>query len=170
MIAAVRAGLESRAGRGAWIPYRDPGMIVVNRPGLAERGVDVDAVVADLAGRLQRIPGVAQVDTRATLARADTTRDAAARRWLHHLGPGDSAEVMVTLRPRMYFAGIREATHGQATDDDAHVPIVLMGEGVRPGTYARRVSVVDIGPTLARLAGVEPREAVDGRVLAEALR
>jgi arylsulfatase A-like enzyme len=52
---------------------------------------------------------------------------------------------------------------------DAHVPLILWGEGIRRGTYGRRVSTVDIAPTLARLLELTPAEPLDGRVLTEAL-
>jgi hypothetical protein len=169
VIRAARVSLEAQAGPGRWLPYRDHGMILLDRQGLAARGVDVDSVAEDLAERFRALPGVAQVDTRRTLARADTTRDVAARRWIHHLGPGDSAEVMVTPLPGRYFARTGEAAHGQPSDDDAHVPLIIMGTGVRPGRYPARAAVVDLAPTLARLLGVAPLERVDGRVLIEAL-
>ena len=62
------------------------------------------------------------------------------------------------------------AEHGQPSEDDAHVALIIAGAGVRPGRYSRRVQVADIAPTLARLLGVPPLETLDGRVLSEALR
>jgi phosphoglycerol transferase MdoB-like AlkP superfamily enzyme len=48
------------------------------------------------------------------------------------------------------------------------VPLLLMGPGIRAGSYLGSVSPADIAPTLAHLTGITlPR--VDGRVLAEAL-
>jgi arylsulfatase A-like enzyme len=61
------------------------------------------------------------------------------------------------------------ADHGSPSDDDTHVPLILWGSGVRAGRIAGRVSIVDLAPTLARLAGVRPLEPLDGRVLVEAL-
>jgi predicted AlkP superfamily pyrophosphatase or phosphodiesterase len=58
--------------------------------------------------------------------------------------------------------------HGTPYNYDQHVPILLMGYGIQPGTYYREVSPADIAPTLAALCGITlaPR---DGKVLAEAL-
>jgi arylsulfatase A-like enzyme len=78
----------------------------------------------------------------------------------------------VTLRPYSIWGspGVTiPAMHGQPTDLDAHVPLLLWGRGVRRGTYRGRVSTVDIAPTLARLLGLTPAEPVDGRILTEAL-
>jgi arylsulfatase A-like enzyme len=49
------------------------------------------------------------------------------------------------------------------------VPIVFYGPGIAAQRLARRVSTVDIGPTLAAFIGIAPTEAVDGRVLAAVL-
>jgi arylsulfatase A-like enzyme len=45
-----------------------------------------------------------------------------------------------------------------------------MGSAVKPGRYAAPTYTVDVAPTLAALLGIPPTEAVDGRVLTEALR
>ncbi len=76
---------------------------------------------------------------------------------------------MVTLKPKFVFDDRTSAEHGQPSDDDTHVPLLFWGAGIRAGTFAQRVSVVDIAPTLAALLGVEPTETVQGRVLREAL-
>jgi len=61
------------------------------------------------------------------------------------------------------------AMHGQPTELDSHVPLILSGPGIRRGVYDGRVSTVDIAPTLARLLDLTPAEPLDGRVLSEAL-
>lgn len=161
--------LRPRLGAASWTPSRSSGWVALDRAVLEAAGVNVDSVADELARRLRSVPGVAQVDTRATLAAADTARDDAARRWRRALFPGVPGEVFITLAPRRYFGRSSSWNHGQASDDDAHVPVIIMGPGVRPGLYAARASVVDLGPTLAAIAGVRPRERVDGRVLREAL-
>ena len=61
------------------------------------------------------------------------------------------------------------AMHGQPTELDSHVPLILWGPGIRRGAYEGRVSTVDIAPTLARLLDLTPAEPLDGRVLTDAL-
>jgi hypothetical protein len=140
------------------------------RARLVAQGVNVDSVMAELAVRLRALPGVARVDRPGDLVAGDTT-DAVVRRWVHQVAPGSAVELVVTLTPYSIW-GIPNtpiAMHGQPTDLDAHVPLILWGEGIRRGTYGRRVSTVDIAPTLARLLELTPAEALDGRVLTEAL-
>ena len=79
---------------------------------------------------------------------------------------------MVTLKPYSIWSSESQpaiAMHGQPSDWDAHVPLLLWGRGVKRGVYGERVNTVDIAPTLARLLDLTPAEPLDGRVLAEAL-
>lgn len=166
---ALQDTLALRLGPGRFVLWRDVGMVALDRPALAAR-TNADSVIDLLAARLRALPGVVQVDTRRTLAGADTVRNTPARRWQRMLGPATPGEVFVTLAPLHYMGRPRNFQHGQASDDDGHVPVVLMGPGVRRGVYSRRAGVVDLGPTLAALLGVRPTERVDGTVLREAIR
>ncbi|HXF94819.1 MAG TPA: alkaline phosphatase family protein [Gemmatimonadales bacterium] len=148
----------------------ESGMILL--PGtdtLRARGVNPDSLVDALAGRVRRVTCVARVDRPGALLAADTARDAVARRWLHHLPEDLPVVLAVTLGPDCVWGTGAYATHGQPTDLDAHVPLLLWGERLRRGRYGARVGVVDLAPTLARLLGIRPGP-VDGRVLVEALR
>lgn len=172
VIAMVRGEIAERLGPGPWIPARERGLVRLNRAAVEAAGINnVDSVADRLAELLRSLPGVAQVDTRRTLAAADTATDPIARRWLRALPPAEPADVMITLVAPNYFAPPpRFAQHGQATADDTRVPLLLMGPGVRRGNYAARVAAVDLAPTLAALAGVPTFPGLDGRVLREALR
>jgi arylsulfatase A-like enzyme len=48
--------------------------------------------------------------------------------------------------------------------------MMFYGPAFKAGRYAERVKVVDMAPTLARVAGVKPTQTIDGHVIASALR
>jgi hypothetical protein len=169
MVRADSAKLAALAGPARWIRYFDNGLLVMDRAGLASHGVDVDSVVEAIAAEVRGYPPVLQVDTRQSLALRDTSADRIARRWLNLAPPDLDAELFVTLKPHMAWGTGSWAEHGQPTDDDTHVALIIAGPGVRPGRYPGRVQVADLAPTLARLIGVTPLEKLDGRVLTEAL-
>ena len=169
IVQAASNGLFLLLGAGRWIRYFDLGLLTMDRAGLAARGVNVDSVVGALATSIRAVHGVLRVDTPISLAAVDTAQDAVGRRWLNTIPPNVGAELMVTLTPKSVFGGANSAEHGQPSDDDTHVPLLFWGVGIRAGTYANRVSVVDLAPTLAQLLGVEPTEPIQGRVLTEAL-
>jgi hypothetical protein len=117
------------------------------------------------------VQGVARVIRPADLARADTASDPVARRWVHQLAPDAGVVLTVTLDPGSVWDIPNEpiAMHGLPSEDDARVPIVLWGRGVRRGSYAGRMNTVDIAPTLSVLLGVSPLSLVDGRARTDAL-
>jgi predicted AlkP superfamily pyrophosphatase or phosphodiesterase len=170
LVRAVNASLDARVGDGDWLVF-DSGMLFAPaRARLAGLGVDVDSLFADVRARLRALPGVARVDRPSELTGRDAA-DPVMRRWLHHIPPGAGVELVVTLKPYSVwgYGNLPIAMHGQPTDFDARVPIILWGRGVRRGVYESRVATVDIAPTLARLLEVTPAEPLDGRVLNEAL-
>ncbi|HET7790986.1 MAG TPA: alkaline phosphatase family protein [Gemmatimonadales bacterium] len=172
IVSDVNARLAARLGDPSPRRYFDfdTGMLILEDNGrLAAAGVRVDSVVADVASRLRGVPGVARVSTPADIATADTAADPVARRWLHHVPPDAGVQLMVTLHDFDIWGSAPIAEHGQPSDVDAHVPLILWGKGVRKGVYAARANAVDIAPTLARLLGLTPFSLLDGRVLTEAI-
>jgi len=170
LIRAVNASLDARIGGADWLGF-DTGMLLApDRAALAANGIDVDSVVADVKNRLRALPGVARVDRPADLADRDTS-DPVVRRWRHQIPPDGGVELVVTLKPYSIwgYENLPIAMHGQPTDIDAHVPIILWGRGVRRGVYDGRVATVDIAPTLAWLLQLTPAEPLDGHALTEAL-
>ena len=146
-----------------------PPMLLMNRSALSAKRVSPDSVVRVFMNAMKRAPGIARVDRLRDLARADTTRDWIARRWLHSMPPGLPVEVVVTLKPYHYW-GAGPATHGTPYDYDARVPVIFYGPPFKAGKFDELARVVDMAPTLASALDVSPTEALDGRVLKSAFR
>ena len=147
----------------------DGTLVSVDRTAFARARVDADPFLARFAATLRQRPGIARVDRVRDLAQRDTVRDAVSRRWLHMLPPDAAVEYVVTPVQGAYPAGAQIAEHGTPYDDDARVPLIFYGAGIRSGRIVERALVVDAAPTLAHVIGVTPFERLDGRVLTRAL-
>jgi predicted AlkP superfamily pyrophosphatase or phosphodiesterase len=147
----------------------DTPFLLVDRAALTAGKLSPDSVIAAFMAAERKVPGVLRVDLMRDLARADTTNDAIARRWLHMLPPDLPVEVVVTLRPYNYW-GPGSATHGTPHDYDAHVPVLFYGPPFKAGKYDEFARVVDMAPTLAAVLGVMPLERLDGQVLRSSIR
>jgi predicted AlkP superfamily pyrophosphatase or phosphodiesterase len=147
----------------------DTPFLLVNRAALTAGHLSPDSVVAAFVAAERKVPGVMRVDLVRDLARADTTKDAIARRWLHMLPPGLPVEAVVTLRPYSYW-GQGIATHGTPHDYDAQVPVIFYGRPFKPGKYDEFARVVDMAPTLAAVLDTRPLERLDGHVLRSSMR
>jgi predicted AlkP superfamily pyrophosphatase or phosphodiesterase len=88
--------------------------------------------------------------------------------------PGRSGDLFIVSKPYWLMdrnpAGTRRsygAGHGVPYNYDQHVPILLMGFGIRHGEYFDAVTPADIAPTLASLCGITLASR-DGHVLGQA--
>jgi len=162
-------GLLQGAGVGNDAIDFDGTLVTVDRAAFARARVDPDRLLERFAVVMRRQPGIARVDRVRDLAQRDTLRDAVSRRWVHMLPADAAVEYVVTPMQGAYPAGAQIAEHGSPYDDDARVPLIFYGAGIRPGRIVERALVVDAAPTLARVIGVTPFERLDGRVLVRAL-
>lgn len=171
LVTRLGGRVSSTGAGGAGIEW-DDGILFV-RPERLPPGFDVDAFLREFAQAARRVPGVARVDRTRDLWELDpdfTQVDDVARRWRHMIPRDQPIPLVVTLRPGAVWGARSYAMHGTPHAYDAHVPVIFYGAGIRPGRYQNFARVVDMGPTLAYLLGVEPTEALDGYVLAEALQ
>lgn len=174
IVTAVNRDLDRLVGAGSsreWLGF-DSGMLFLQDNGrFAATGAKTDSILDAVAARMRAVAGVGRVDRVADLARADTASDPVARRWIHQLPPDAGVVLVASPQPGSVwdipYAPI--AMHGHPSDDDAHVPIIFWGRGVKRGIYRGRANTVDIAPTLGRLLGVTPLSLIDGRVLTDAL-
>jgi hypothetical protein len=147
----------------------DTPYLLVDRKAFSAKKLNVDSVIAAFVDAEKKVPGVLRVDLVRDLAKADTTTDYIARRWLHTLPPTVPVDVVVTLRPYWYWVqGV--ATHGTPHDYDAHVPVLFYGSSFKPGKYDEFARVVDMAPTLAAVLNTTPLEKLDGHVLQSSIR
>lgn len=142
----------------------------VDRSKVVGKDKAVRELARAFAGEVKRVKGVMRADVIDELAKADTVKDAIARRWLHMFRPGGEVLVAITLDPFNYRGSASGATHGTPHDYDARVPIIFWGEAFLPGRDTSGGRVVDIAPTLAAVLGVKPMERLDGQVLHQVLR
>ena len=148
----------------------DTPYLLVDRAAFKAKKVSADSVIAAFIAAERQIPGVQRVDLVRDFARADTTTDYVARRWLHMLPDVTPVEVVITLQPYFYWSPGGNATHGTPHDYDAHVPVLFYGPPFKPGKYDTVAGVVDMAPTLAAVLNTPPLEKLDGHVLRAAIR
>ncbi|MEQ1690472.1 MAG: alkaline phosphatase family protein [Gemmatimonas sp.] len=167
-IDATRSALAARGVEGDALLLQS-GIVSLDRARLAAKRVNADSVVTALRASFLKLPGMQRVDRVSTLAASAARGDKIARRWLHAVPSDLKAVLTLTLKPYYYWYSTRYATHGTPYDYDARIPILFMGPMFKPGRYDQPVRSVDVAPTLGFVTNVDPIEAVDGRVLSEAL-
>jgi hypothetical protein len=121
-----------------------------------------------LAIRLRDLPFVADVYTATELSSGSAGKRPYFEQFQHSFRTGRSPDLMIRFQPNVLFnnSGADHGTgHGTPYDYDTHVPLVFMGDGIKPGQRAERVKTVDLAPTLSVLIGVPVPGGVDGHAL-----
>jgi hypothetical protein len=67
--------------------------------------------------------------------------------------PGRSGDIAFATKPGWMISSAG-TTHGSASPDDQHVPILIYGRGVKPGIYTEPATPADLAPTLAAISGL----------------
>ncbi len=82
-----------------------------------------------------------------------------------------SPHLIVCLNKYVYLDDRPGGTgHGTPYEYDRHVPIIFMGDVIKPGTYPEECGPEDIAPTLAQLLDLDFPKEKDSRLLSEMIR
>ena len=165
---AATGALEKAFGPGPWLEGRAGSALYLNRALIAERGLDPAAVERVVASGAEALAPVWRAYTRSQLLEGRVPPDPWSRRVLVSFHRERSGDVDVLLEP-YWMSATAGTTHGTAYSYDTHVPLMLMGPGIRPGRQDRTVVLNDLAPTLATLLGIETPSGASGRALAEIL-
>ncbi len=165
---AIQVWLTKRYGEGEWILGRSGPSPYLNHRLIAEKGLDLEEVRAEAAKAARNVPHISRVYTYGDLAGGTAGSDTIERRVVHGFHRERSADLFVVAEPFWIF-GDNAATHGSPHPYDAHIPLILMGPGVRAGKYDKPCTLNDLAPTLAKLLGVGRPTGATGRALYEAL-
>lgn len=146
------------------------GNVYFNRVALKRDGVDQEEIERICGDASMTVPGIYRYFTRTQLMRrAIAPDDAVARRVLHGFYPTRSGDVIVVYEPFKYLDTTIAVTHGSPYSYDTHVPLILMGAGLRAGRYLEAAAPSDIAPTLAAILRVQAPSNSVGRVLTEGI-
>ena len=160
--------LTETYGAGQWIEGRAGSALYLNQNLIALKRLDPADVERTLAAGVEKRSPVWRAYTRDQLREGRVPPDPWSRRVLLSHHPKRSGDVDILLEP-YWMAGEEGTTHGTPYSYDTHIPLMLMGPGIRAGLYHETVALNDLAPTLATLLGVETPSGSSGRALAEIL-
>ncbi len=166
MLAKLNAALAKRYGEGNWTLGFSAQAVVLNKPLIAEKKVNVVELSEEARKALLAEPGVAAVYTRAELdgnTRAGAPLfDSMRNSWNREL----SGDLQVALKPYWMYGGAPTTTHGSPYPYDTNVPILFYGPSwVLPGRIDKHVEMADLAPTLAKILGVPAPSSCEGKPL-----
>ncbi|HZO54409.1 MAG TPA: alkaline phosphatase family protein, partial [Bryobacteraceae bacterium] len=167
MQTAVETALAARYGGNKWVVGRSGPSMYLNYDLIRQMRLSPREVRAAAAEALRSFPHIARVYTSDDIL-SMSPRDFIDRRVRVGFNEARGADIFPVTEPN-YTYGKDGASHGSPYNYDAHVPVILMGPGVKTGRYVKPVAVNDIAPTLATILDIEVPSGSAGRALDEAL-
>ena len=101
---------------------------------------------------------------------AGHSSDPVRRRMQRAFHPDRSGDVLYVAPPYHVFAGSSGTSHGTPWSYDTHVPMWLLGHGIRHGNFHRAVMPGDLAATISTLLEVAPPACCEHQTLHEAIQ
>jgi predicted AlkP superfamily pyrophosphatase or phosphodiesterase len=79
-------------------------------------------------------------------------------------------DIQMILKPQYYYGGNTGTTHGSWYPYDAHIPLVWMGWGIKPGKLYRETYMTDIASTIAAMLKIQMPNGSVGKVIEEVIK
>jgi predicted AlkP superfamily pyrophosphatase or phosphodiesterase len=137
----------------------------ISRAWLKARGLKASDARKVLAAGLLKVDFVQAAYTEAELASDKPTNDKILTAARLSYYPGRSGDVYMIMKPyHLIWSGKRGTSHGSPYEFDQHVPLAVIGPGVKPGARRDAVTPQSIASILAEAAGVPAPAKCDAPV------
>lgn len=159
----ARVRLNREFGRDRYLLGVTSPYVTLNRHAIIKDGFQLQSVRKLVAEALMEVEGVHL----AHIVDSPVPEGALGRRVAAAIHPERSGDIYIvperdTLLLQSEALG---ATHGSPWDYDTHVPVLLVGPGVEPGTSTGEFDVRSLAPTISHLAGIKPPSAASAPLL-----
>lgn len=155
IMAGLNAMLEEKYQQKKLVLSLDNYQVNLNNTIIAEAKLNEQAIIADCIAYLQSQVGVANVLDQKTVQQASIP-EILRSRIINGYYPERSGAVQLILQPGWFAGyGATGTTHGSWNPYDAHIPMVFMGWGVKPGKTHEPTHMTDIAATLAALLRIQ---------------
>jgi hypothetical protein len=165
LLQALEGAAQKALGPGKYVGHITSNDVYF-QPGVFEKLTKNASAMNAVMKAAASEPGIARVFRSDELQDATTAKDALLRAAALSYAPGRSGDLILEPKPG-WMVGATGTTHGSANPDDQRVPIILFGEGIKPGKYEDAATPADIVPTLADICGITLSHA-QGTVLRSA--
>jgi hypothetical protein len=156
---AKRLGLKVSDGTStlnAFVMYFEEPAIYLNWTHIRELKLDGERVKRAVRDAAKELKGVRTAFTNSELLAVDRRAEGIERAMRLSFRADRSGDVLIALKPGyIWNYGDTGTTHGQAIEDDQHVPLLLFGRGVTKGAWDDDVAPTFLARSLGTLLGVD---------------
>jgi predicted AlkP superfamily pyrophosphatase or phosphodiesterase len=143
--------------------------LYLNRSAIAQANADEEKIKDYIIDFCKKMPGIGHVFDLKRLG-AQSIPQPIYNMLVNGYHQKRSGDIQVLLEPGWIDGGTTGTTHGLWNPYDAHIPMLWMGWGIKPGSSFRTMHMTDIAPTLAALLRIQTPNGTVGQVMTEVLR
>jgi hypothetical protein len=138
------------------VSYFEEPALYLNWSRVAAAHLDSERVKRALRDAAKQIHGIRTAFTSSDLIAVDPKSSDIETAMRLSFRADRSGDVLVTLKPGYVWKySDTGTTHGQAVEDDQHVPLLLFGRGIAEGTWSDEVAPTFLAKTIGALVSVE---------------
>jgi len=171
---ALLSHLNAKYGTNQWIENFEGESIYLNRDLIKQKKLSLSTVqreVADFMISLEEVTGALTASDLQTQSYGYGMNQMLQNGY-HSKRSGDVLLVfkpgyVQNLDPRITMQRIKGTTHGSGYAYDTHVPMLWFGKSIPKGQSMRKVSVIDIAPSIAQMLNIQYPSGTTGEPLIE---
>ncbi|WP_299162099.1 alkaline phosphatase PafA [uncultured Eudoraea sp.] len=171
---ALLTHLNSKYGTNQWIENFDGEAVYLNRDVIKQKKLSLRAVQQEAADFLMTLDEITGALTASDLQSQSYSygMKQMLQNGYHSKRSGDVLLIfkpgfIQNLDPRITMQKIKGTTHGSGYAYDTHVPMLWFGNSIPKGKSVRKVSVVDIAPSIAQILNIPYPSGTSGEPLIE---
>lgn len=162
----INAAIATQFGVEKGVVALSAYQLYLNRPAFAARKIPLQPVIELVIEKLKAIPGIADAVSLPDLGAA-ALQEPLRTMLINGYNKQRGGDVILLMQPGWKDGGRSGATHGLWYPYDAHIPLVWMGWGIKPGKTYRTTGMTDIAPTVAALLNIQVPSGNIGHVVWE---
>lgn len=164
----LTAAVNEKYGEGEWLERASTNAFI-NRPLIAEKGLDLYKMQIFLAEKAMEYPGVHMALTGRDLLRQSYDRGIK-KLIQNNYHTKESGDIFAVLDPAWQGGGSKGTGHGNPWTYDTHVPIMFYGWGIAKGSSVREIHITDIAPTVSMLLNMRLPNGATGQPIVEVFK
>ena len=172
--------LMAKYGRDDLIATHSHPYLYLNLKAIAEAKLEVGDVESFIAAELMKIPGISSAITKNDILKGNLSSSPVNDQIIRNFHPERSGNIHMVQEQYWFLHSTDEAhkmgidglaaIHGSPWTYDTHVPIFILGKGVKPQRITRRVSPTDIAPTISNFLHIKYPSGAIGNPLIEVFK
>lgn len=158
--------VEEKFGFKKAVAKFDNSQVYLQLAELKKEGKDTDSIIQSIKTFLMAKPFITDVQELDEIAEA-TIAEPVKSRIINSYTPKRCGDLQVFFKAGYMDRDGKGTTHGMWNPYDAHIPLVWMGWGIKPGKTHRETYMTDIAATLAALLNIQMPNGCVGKVITE---